>query len=348
METDWYRKTSERGGKGADAVALPPLHRTRQQPRLHASSTGRDEGDQPRPLPRLVPAGLPRRAPDRGRAARGCSSAYAEPLDPASTRSLIREENLIGSLMWMRFEQEGKSGDDLGLGPRRLLAGRLEEHGVVEERDGNPDRGRVGPRGDAGRSSGHGAAGRGEGPRQLRDAGELPEPLARRGVAPARHHGLRTHRLRRDPRVLRDAPPRRPLEHARAGTRLDRRGGPGRGLPDPDGPARPRHGSRSRRAPRGARRRGEGGCRGRRVGPARAAVRSLRAGDAGAAALSRGEARPGQGHRRPVRRHRLEPAALHGSFGGEGDSPGGPPPLGDWLARSPHPPTAPPHSPSVP
>ena len=123
---------------------------------------------------------------------------------------------------------------------------------------------------------------------------------------------------------------------------------PGEAYRIPMAPARPGHGPRARRAPRRARRRGEGGLGGRRLGPARAAVRPLRPGDARAAALSRGEARPGEGHRRPVRRHRLEPAALDGRDGGEGDPPGGPPALGSRRRPCPRRPPARRRSPSVP
>ena len=64
-----------------DAVALPPLRRPRQQPRLvHAQPEG-DAGRLPRPLPRVAAAGLARRAPD------GLDRARASSPRPTRSRS---------------------------------------------------------------------------------------------------------------------------------------------------------------------------------------------------------------------------------------------------------------------
>ena len=63
-----------------DAVALPPLRRPRQQPRLvHAHPEG-DAGRLPRRLPRVAPAGLARRAPD------GLDRARASSCRPTRSR----------------------------------------------------------------------------------------------------------------------------------------------------------------------------------------------------------------------------------------------------------------------
>ncbi len=65
----------------AHAVALPPLRRPRQQPRLvHADAEG-DAGRHARGLPRVVPAGLARRAPD------GTDRARASSCRPTPSRS---------------------------------------------------------------------------------------------------------------------------------------------------------------------------------------------------------------------------------------------------------------------
>ena len=65
METEWYRKNlGTRYEGGPDALALPPLRRPRQQPRLvHAHPEG-DAGRLPRRLPRVAPPGVAGRAPD--------------------------------------------------------------------------------------------------------------------------------------------------------------------------------------------------------------------------------------------------------------------------------------------
>ena len=66
----------------ADALALPPLRRARQQPRLlHADPEG-VAGGQRRPLPPLVPADLPRRAPDGRHRAAHVRAAAGRPARP--------------------------------------------------------------------------------------------------------------------------------------------------------------------------------------------------------------------------------------------------------------------------
>ncbi len=110
----------------------------------------------------------------------------------------------------------------LRLRVRRLLARRHEEHRLVEEHLGPPDRGGLGAVRDARAHRAERALGRRQGARRVRPADELPEPLARGRVAAARHHGLRADRLGRDPRDLRGAARRLPAQRARAGARRDR------------------------------------------------------------------------------------------------------------------------------
>ena len=74
---------------------------------------------------------------------------YAEPVDPDIHPLVWRDVNLIGANMAFRLEQARKSGVIYGAVLRRLLAGRHEEHGVVEEHLGPPDRGGLGAPRDA-------------------------------------------------------------------------------------------------------------------------------------------------------------------------------------------------------
>ena len=122
---------------------------------------------------------------------------------------------------------------------------------------------------------------------------QLPQPVAGRVVAAARHHGLRADRLRRAPRELRRAPRGLPAQRARARARRGRaRSTPTDAYPHSRAPAR-----RGRRAQRLAALLAEHGVEvragreRRRLDPARAALRPLRAGDADAAALPGGQAR---------------------------------------------------------
>ena len=219
---------------------------------------------------------------------------YAEPLDPDIHPLVIREVNLIGSLMSMRLEQAGKSGvisgwafDASWPGGSKNTAWWKNVTGVLTEVASV----RVATPVDVPASE---LRGGGKGLVTYGTQVNFPNPW--RGGAWRLRDIMDYERIASDALLEYCATHRagRPLEHARAGARLDRRGGAGRGLPDPDGPARPRDGPRPRRAPRRARRRGEGGRRGRRLGPARAALRPLRPRDARAAALPRGEARPGK------------------------------------------------------
>ena len=249
---------------------------------------------------------------------------YAEPVDPDIHPLVWRDVNLIGANMAFRLEQARKSGRHLRLRVRRLLAGRHEEHRLVEEHLRPPHRGGLGAVRDARPHRAERAAGWRQGARGVRPADELPEPLARGRVAAARHHGLRADRLRRDPRDLRGTARRLPAQRARAGPRRDRDLLSAGRLPDPRGPER--HGRRRPpgRAPRRARRRAEGGPERRRLRPARPAVRPLRERAADRAALPGDEARPRQGHRPAVRRLGLDPAAHDGRHRRAGDAAAGP------------------------
>ena len=147
---------------------------------------------------------------------------YAEPVDPDIHPLVWRDVNLIGANMALRLEQEGKSGVIYGYvfdaywpgGTKNTawwknISGLLTEVASAALRDARAHRAER-------------ALGRRQGPRRVRAADQLPEPLARRQVAAARHHGLRAHRLRRDPRDLRRAPRRLSAQRAHAGARRDR------------------------------------------------------------------------------------------------------------------------------
>ena len=78
---------------------------------------------------------------------------YAEPVSTEIHPLVWREVNLIGSNMALRLEQAGQDRRHLRIHLRRLLAGRDQEHRLVEERLGPPDRGRFGAPGHADRRS---------------------------------------------------------------------------------------------------------------------------------------------------------------------------------------------------
>ena len=248
---------------------------------------------------------------------------YAEPVDPDIHPLVWRDVNLIGAQHGLPPRAGRQERRHLRLRVRRLLARRHEEHRLVEERLRPPHRGGLGAVRDAGPHRAERALGRRQGPRRVRHPDELPEPLAGGDVAPARHHGLRADRLRRDPRDLRRAARRLPEERARAGARRDRDLRPGGRLPDPGRPARRGRRRPARRPARRARRRAEGGPERRRLRPARPAVRPLRERAADRAALPGDEARPRQGHRAPLRRLGLDAAADDGRHRRAGDAAGG-------------------------
>ena len=148
---------------------------------------------------------------------------YAEPVDPDIHPLVWRDVNLIGANMAFRLEQAEQERGHLRLRLRRLLARRHEEHGLVEEHLGAPDRGGLGAVRDArshraGTSSRAGA--RASSSTAPRRTSRTPGPGG--DVAAARHHGLRADRLRRHPRDLRRAARRLPQERARAGAGRDR------------------------------------------------------------------------------------------------------------------------------
>jgi hypothetical protein len=180
---------------------------------------------------------------------------YSEPVDADIHPLVWREVNLIGSDMSLRLEQAGKFRRHLRLLVRRLLARRHQEHRVVQERQRSPDRGGVVQARHAAVRGPERAGRRPQGARRLRTPGELPQSLAGRLVAAARHHGLRAHRprmrcSRRARTSARDGAPRH--GHAREGR--DRPGRAGRGLSHPQGTARLGFGAPARgaagRAPR--------------------------------------------------------------------------------------------------
>ena len=205
-----------------DAVALPPLRRPRQQPRLvHAHAEG-DAGRLPRRLPRVAPAGVARRAPDgldRAPHVHAALRGAGRPRHPPPRLARREPHRRQHGLPPGAGRQER---GHLRLRVRRLLAGGHEEHRLVEERLRPPHRGGLGAVRDARPHRAERALGRRQGPRGVRHPDELPEPVAGGDVAPARHHGLRADRLRRDPRDLRRAARRLPEERPRARARRDR------------------------------------------------------------------------------------------------------------------------------
>ena len=142
---------------------------------------------------------------------------YAEPVDPDIHPLVWRDVNLIGANMDLRLEQAGKSGVIYGYvfdaywpgGTKNTawwknISGLLTE--VASARFATPVR--IEP---------NELSGGGQGARRVRHPDQLPEPVARGDVAPARHHGLRAHRLRRHPRDLRRAARRLPEERRSPG-----------------------------------------------------------------------------------------------------------------------------------
>ena len=201
METEWYRKNLGTPLRGRPhAVALPPLHRTRQQPRLvHADA----EGDAGRLTAPLYHEWLPQVWLDEHQMGstgpRIFMPPYADPVDPDIHPLVWRDVNLIGANMYFRLEQAGKSGVIYGYvfdaywpGGTKNTAWWKNVSGLLTEVASaalcHPDRRRA-ERARRGR----------EGARRVRHADELPEPVAGGDVAPARHHGLRADRLGRDP-----------------------------------------------------------------------------------------------------------------------------------------------------
>ncbi len=133
----------------ADALALPPLRRPRQQPRLvHAHAEG-DAGRLPCRLPRVAPPGLARRAPD------GCdgpahlrapvlgAGGPRHPPPRLARREPHRREH--GLPPRAGAEERGHLRRHL----RRLLARGDEEHGLVEEHLRPPHRSGLGAVRDA-------------------------------------------------------------------------------------------------------------------------------------------------------------------------------------------------------
>ena len=297
----------------AHAVALPPLRRPRQQPRLvHADAEG-DAGRHARGLPRVAAAGLARRAPDgadRAAHLRAALRRAGRPRHPPAGVARRQPDRREHGVPARAAEEERRH---LRLRVRRLLAGRHQEHGVVEEHLRAAHRGGLGAARDARAHRAERALGRRQGPRRVRHADELPEPVAGRQLAAARHHGLRADRLRRDPRELRRAARRLPPERARAGEGRDRRRSTRKDafrIPaaqrDAAGAARlaallVEHGVEVRAA-----------ANGDAYVPLAQPYGRFVAGDADAAALSRDEARAGQGDRAPVRRRGLDAAADDG------------------------------------
>ena len=306
METEWYRKnlgTSVR--RRPAALDLPPLRGARQQPRLvHGHAEG-DARPHARGLPRVVPAGLAGRAPDgRDRPAdlhaplRG-SGGPRHPSADLARGQPHRDHHGPAA----RAGGQERSHPQLSI--RCVLAGGDAHHRLLEEHLGPPDRGRLGAAGHSGADRGRRVVRPGQGPGRIRRAGQLPQPLAGRMVAPARHHGLRADHLRRAAGDDRDPSPRFPARHVDPGPRGHRRRHAAGGLPHSRRPARPRRRPRPGRAHGPPRCGGEAGRQRRRVDPPRPALRTLRARDAHPAALPRGAGPARARHPAPLRRRRL-------------------------------------------
>ena len=147
---------------------------------------------------------------------------YSEPVDPDIHPLVWRDVNLIGANMAFRLEQAQKSGVIYGYvfdaywpgGTKNTawwknISGLLTE--VASARFATPVR--IEP---------SELSGGGKGLVEYGTQTNFPNPWPGRHVAAARHHGLRAHRLRRDPRDLRRAPRRLPEERPRPGPRRDR------------------------------------------------------------------------------------------------------------------------------
>ena len=325
METEWYRKQ------------LGTRYEGSRMPWLYHHYVGHDDNrdwfmltqKETRAMTRAVyrewfPAGLARRAPDgRERTAHLRAAVRRSGRHRHPSAGLARGEPdrvADGAAPGAAAEVRG----DLRLLLRRVLAGRHQEHGLVEEHHRPADRGGVGAHRHAGPHRPGRAVGRTQGPRRIRGADELPEPVARRPVAPARHHGLRAHRVRRAARGLRGPPRRLPARRARPRARRRRRLRCDRRLPDSRAAARRRVRPPAGGAHGGARRRGEAGRGRRRVDTARPALRPLRARDVRATGLPGGQARARTRHRASVRRLGLDAAVDDGRPGGAGGAAAGP------------------------
>ena len=146
---------------------------------------------------------------------------YSEPVDSDIHPLVWRDVNLIGANMAFRLEQARKTGVIYGYafdaywpgGTKNTawwknISGLLTE--VASARFATPVR--IEP---------SELSGGGKGLVEYGAADELPEPVAGRHVAPARHHGLRAHRVRRAARDLLRAA-RRPAEATRSSARRTR------------------------------------------------------------------------------------------------------------------------------
>ena len=207
----------------ADAVALPPLRRPRQQPRLvHAHPEG-DAGRLPRRLPRVAPAGVARRAPDgRDRAAhvrpalRGPGGPRHPPARLARREPHRRERWPCGSSRRGRpASSTATCSTPTGRAARRTPPGGRTSPAC------SPRSPRCGSRRRSA-SSRTSLRGGGKGLVEYGPQTNFPSPWPGGDVAAARHHGLRADRLRRDPRDLRGKARRLPAQRARAGPRRDR------------------------------------------------------------------------------------------------------------------------------
>ena len=214
---DWFMLTQ----KETQAVTRAVYHEWFPQVWLDEHQMGTDRAAHLRAAlrrarrPRHPPAGVARRQPDR------------------------REHGVPARAA----EEERRH---LRLRLRRLLAGRHQEHRLVEEHLGPAHRGGLGALRDARAHRAERALGRRQGPRRVRRADELPEPVAGRHLAAARHHGLRADRLRRDPRDLRRAARRLPAR-TRSRGRATRSPASARATPSAFPPP-----SETRRAPPGS------------------------------------------------------------------------------------------------
>ena len=97
---NWYRKTLGTKSEGNIAArALPPLRRSRQQPRLvHAESRG-DTSDHKAVLAGMVPADRLRRPSDGTERSEVCHPPFFDPPNPRIPPSILREVGLVGYKM---------------------------------------------------------------------------------------------------------------------------------------------------------------------------------------------------------------------------------------------------------
>ena len=184
-----------------------------------------------------------------------------DPIDPNQDPLIWREAALLGSAMALELESQGKSGvvsnamyDYYWPGLRGLRAAR-PQHRVPA------DRGGLGETREPDRRGREGSARRNARPPAVRAADQLPQPLARRHLAPRRHRRLQPRGHARAAAGRLAIPGRAGVELRSDGPPVDRTRREGRPVRvrHPARPARPRRREQARQPAGGRRRRGAAG-----------------------------------------------------------------------------------------